>query len=556
MISFLNIDLLTVGVAVAASVILGSLIFFRDTGNLTYKLFLYFTVVSAFWSVLNYLSYKVAEPIFALWLIRLVMFFAVLQALSFFQLMYVFPEREMMIPHWWKSVLVPLGAAVAFLTLTSLVFPEIRLVPGRAPQPVVAKGIIFFAAGAVGLVLSGIFEMFKKLIRSSKEQRRQFEYMFLGLVLMFALIITFNFILPTFADNTRFIPLSGVFIFPFVVLTGFAIIRHGLLNVKVISTEILTLILAIVTFIEIVFSQNLPTIIFRSSVFLLVLAFGILLVRSILQEVKQRQELQILTAKLQEANKQLKILDQARSEFITMASHQLRTPPATLKWYFAAILSGEFGTINPDLRQALEKVNLTNSSLISLIDNLLNVSRIERGKMEFVFEKTDIGELARVTTEQLATLTKAKNLGLKFVSPKKKLPEVLADREKIRQVISNLIDNAIKYTRQGGVTVSAEQTKDSILVKVNDTGKGVTAKEAGRIFAKFGRGEGATKFSAGLGIGLYLARVIVEQHQGKIWVESKGKDQGATFIFSLPIKSKLQATSFIYDMTKAIQKSG
>jgi signal transduction histidine kinase len=256
-----------------------------------------------------------------------------------------------------------------------------------------------------------------------------------------------------------------------------------------------------------------------------------------------------LTYQLKEANTQLQILDKARAEFISIASHQLRTPPATIKWYVGAILSGDFGQLTSDLKAALDRVNATNNGQIALIDDLLNASRIERGKMEFFFEMGDIVELAKAAFDQLIPQAEMHKIKLIYEPPKQPLPQVMLDKEKVRQVVNNFIDNAIKYTKQGSVTLHFELTPTDVVVKVTDTGRGVAPDIAPTLFDKYTRGKDSATAASGLGLGLYVAKVIIEQNKGKIWVESPGEGKGSTFAFSLPIHSTLEATSAV-DLTK------
>ena len=230
----------------------------------------------------------------------------------------------------------------------------------------------------------------------------------------------------------------------------------------------------------------------------------------------------LLYEQLRILNEQLQALDKARAEFISIASHQLRTPPATIKWYVAAVLSGDFGPVGAELKAALERVQSTNNSQISLIDDLLNASRIERGKMEFFFEMGDLAELARITYEQLIPQAEIRKLKLVYNPPAGPLPQVMMDKEKVRQVINNFVDNAIKYTKQGQITVSLEKTATDLVLKVSDTGRGVDPEAAGMLFERYSRGKDSASAATGLGLGLYVAKVIIEQNHGKIWAESPG----------------------------------
>ncbi len=266
-------------------------------------------------------------------------------------------------------------------------------------------------------------------------------------------------------------------------------------------------------------------------------------IKSLINVVAVALDKALLYEKLKVANEQLKALDKARAEFISIASHQLRTPPATIKWYLGAILSGDFGVLSDDLKAAISRTNVTNEAQIATIDDLLNASRIERGKLEFFFEENPLEPVISTLVEQMIPLASLKKLELQYVKPTGTLPNILMDKEKIRQVLNNMIDNAIKYSKTGTVRVSLKQENDNLVVRVTDNGKGVSADELKTIFDKYSRGHDSVTHATGLGLGMYVAKVIVEQHNGQIWAESPGVGKGSTFCFSLPVHSELQATT-------------
>ncbi len=251
----------------------------------------------------------------------------------------------------------------------------------------------------------------------------------------------------------------------------------------------------------------------------------------------------LLYEKLKVANEQLQILDKARAEFISIASHQLRTPPATIKWYLGAVLDGDFGALSEDLKAALQRTNVTNDAQIATIDDLLNASRIERGKLEFFFEENPLEPVVSVLVEQMQPLAQMKKMTIEYVKPSQTFPNILMDKEKVRQVINNMIDNAIKYSKDGVIGVSLKQEDENLIVRVKDNGKGISAEELSKIFEKYARGHDSVTHATGLGLGMYVAKVIVEQHNGKIWAESEGVGKGATFAFSLPLHSDLRPTT-------------
>jgi signal transduction histidine kinase len=188
---------------------------------------------------------------------------------------------------------------------------------------------------------------------------------------------------------------------------------------------------------------------------------------------------------------------------------------------------------------------MTNNSLIALSDELLNVSRIERGSLEFYFEETDMQELITKVMDQLQPLATLKRLEMSFVPPTKTIPVIMADKQKLRQVVTNLIDNAIKYTSKGQITVHLECDGEMITVQVKDTGRGISKDEAKTIFQKFSQGKDLLTRATGLGVGLFLAKMIITQHHGKIWAESPGVNQGSVFAFSIPVHSESSETAIL-----------
>jgi len=157
--------------------------------------------------------------------------------------------------------------------------------------------------------------------------------------------------------------------------------------------------------------------------------------------------------------------------------------------------------------------------------------------MEMNLEKLPIEEIINSVAEELKNVVKEKNIYLKFEKPEKASPKISVDKEKIRQVIMNVIDNAIRYTERDGVTINLKSQNSNLKIIVKDTGAGLTKYELSKMFESFSRGAAGTRlYTEGVGLGLYVARRFVEMHRGKIWAESKGKGKGSTFYIELPIK--------------------
>lgn len=254
--------------------------------------------------------------------------------------------------------------------------------------------------------------------------------------------------------------------------------------------------------------------------------------------IKLEEEVKKATTDLQAANEQLKKLDAAKSEFISIASHQLRTPLTIIKGYVSMLLENNFGDLLPAIKDPLTKVFVSNERLIRLVENLLNISRIESGRIQYNIDPTDLVPIAASVVEELQPNAVRKKLSLLHENKVANSPEVLvnADKDKIREVMMNLTDNAIKYSREGSVKVTTSLVDGNLRFCVQDTGIGISEKNMQLLFKKFSRVQGTSVLhTEGTGLGLYVAKQIVEYQHGRIWAESDGEGKGSRFIFELPV---------------------
>jgi len=231
-----------------------------------------------------------------------------------------------------------------------------------------------------------------------------------------------------------------------------------------------------------------------------------------------------------------KFIEKLKSEFISIAAHQLRTPLSTIKWTFRMFLDGELGKLSPEQIKFLKNSYKANEQMIALVDDLLNVSKIEEGKFLAKFSPQSIEDLIEEVIQERKVVLDKKNITFKFIKPEDRLPKIKVDAEKLKLAISNILDNAIKYTPSNGKISICISKKDGwIKVEVGDNGIGIPKKEKSRIFEKFFRGKkAALKDPYGTGLGLFITKNIIEAHRGKIYFKSK-EGEGSTFWFELPI---------------------
>ena len=234
-----------------------------------------------------------------------------------------------------------------------------------------------------------------------------------------------------------------------------------------------------------------------------------------------------------------KMVERMKTEFVSLAAHQLRTPLSAIKWTLRMLLDGDLGEITAEQRDFIEKTYSSNERMIALINDLLDVTRIEEGRYLYKPILTDFEPICQFVINSYQDEIKRKKLKLEFKKPEKKLPQVKVDVEKIRLVIQNLLDNAVRYTPAGGeIIISLAQAKKAIEFSIKDTGIGIPKDQQERVFSKFFRGTNVIRMETeGSGLGLYITKNIIEAHGGKIWFES-GAGKGTTFYFSLPTKEE------------------
>lgn len=264
--------------------------------------------------------------------------------------------------------------------------------------------------------------------------------------------------------------------------------------------------------------------------------------------VTLKREIAIATQELRIKNALLKKLDKAKDEFVSMASHQLRTPLTSVKGYLSMVIEGDAGKLSENQKELLGQAFISNEKMVHLVNDFLNVSRIQTGK--FMLDKipTDLSKLVTDEIDGLRQNAKARNLNLVLTVPKK-LPMLNIDEGKIRQVVMNFADNALYYSNANtDIHIDLAVDGDEVVYTVKDTGIGVPVSEQGQLFTKFYRASNARKQRPdGTGVGLYLAKKIVTAHDGKIVFETvEGK--GSTFGFRLPIKELEVSSEEAYNL--------
>jgi len=447
----------------------------------------------------------------------------------------------------WSAFLLP----IVFFTPTKYnlgIFdiPGCNAIAGKILLGYVYSVMLVFLIWTVFVIVN----RYKKISDPTFKKQTLFVSIGIFLFLLDFLIASFSGIAETFIKSTvdsfaveQYGYLGMLVFIGFIV---YSIVQYRAFEIKVLAAKIFVVVLIAGIISEFFFIQSTINIIINGITLLVSLGFGYMLVKSVKLEVRRKEELQILSDKLGIANSKLHDLDKAKSEFISIASHQLRTPLTAIKGFVSLLLEGTYGEVAPTQRPALEKVYISNERLVQLVEDLLNISRMDAGRMEFDFQEAQIEDLVKEAVETLELSAKQKGLYLTWQKPEVAMPKVKIDITKIKEVISNMIDNAIKYTQKGGLTVKVEkgsfyhhndkEQKNILRVIVSDTGIGMDKEEMDMIFNKFQRGREVSHYHTdGTGLGMYIGKKVVEEHKGRIWAESEGKGRGSRFILELPI---------------------
>ncbi len=435
--------------------------------------------------------------------------------------------------------IVVYGFTLAFLIFFTNYIIEYSKLEEWGFHPVFSPwGWFVFYGYAMAMAIIVVSSLLLNYANSPLDKKLKIRFFLIGIISWTIINFIFNIILQVYFNSYQYYQFGNYSTLLLISFVTYAIVKNKLFGIKTFLATIFVIVLTIVYLIDFIIfipNSNYQEIILKAGSLSILVIFGVLLIRSVRKEIKQREELEKLTNQLEKANKKLKKLDTLKDEFISIASHQLRTPLTVIKGYLSMIMEGDFGEVNGKQIDPMHKITESSDRLVQLVENILNVSRIESGRLKFNFTKVQLEDLVKSVVDELINKAKLKLLKLNFNMPALPLPRVKIDEEKMRQVVINLIDNSIKYTDKGSVTVDLKQSGNNLEFSVSDTGVGIKKDDLRKLFQKFSRGTGATSITEGTGLGLYVARQMVEAHKGKIWAQSKGEGMGSRFCFTLPI---------------------
>lgn len=544
------------------AILIGGLIYFKDRKVLLNKILFSISIFISLWLLIDLITwikpYNSVVTMFSWSFFGLLYGLICVSSLYFF---YVYVDKED-ISIKKKILLCLLIVPIIIITPTNYNISEFSSYACGAIENVYFTNyynLLGFLTLIWILTLS-----FLRYRKADYKFRKQILYLSMGLCFFLLSFFTAGFLASFFykqGSNLDFkIEQYGLFGMTFFMgVLGYMIVKFKAFNIKVIGAQALIISLFILIASQFAFIQNPTNKILNGITLFLVSVFGFNLIKGVKREIAQKEalaqaneeinerknQLQRISDHLANANAKLKELDNAKSEFVSIVAHQLQGPPTTVKGYSMLLTEGSYGELNPEQKDIIQKIFNANEQQVAFVDDLLSVSRLESGRVIFNFEKSQMADICQEVIDNLFVKAKDKSLYLEFNKPEQTVPEIKVDKAKMREAISNLVDNAIKYTKRGGVNLSLTICSlggekcirgNHLRIMVSDTGIGIPNDEMPRLFSKFSRGKDVKRLNAnGTGLGLYVVKMISEGNRGKVWVESDGEGKGSRFIIELPI---------------------
>jgi len=566
--------------SIGFALIFGVYIFLKDRGALINKIFFAFTIIFSLWLIDDFIQWIGVDSGVLMFNWAIVLIFDVLFYILCLYFVYLFIDKKD-ISFAKKAIFGLVLLPIILWTPMNLYLPKFDDVLCVPVENKFYLNYIYFAE-----LLFSFWIIILSIIRyrkaEDKDTKKQIILLTIGVSLFLLLFFAGGYVSEyvynlgyTWGYNIELYSFFGLSLF--LGFLGYLIVKFKAFNIKLLGAQALVAVLVALIGALLFYVQEIGGKILIGINLAIALGFGYMLVKSVKKEVEQKEALEIANTEITErkdqlqkmadslsiTNEQLKItyakleeLDRAKADFISLANHQLKHAPTTIKSFLGMFLDGDYGQVPENQVAILRNINDANDRQIHLADDLLQIIKMESNKVQLDFKKQRVEDVCQGVFDNLSATAKERNLELSFEKPNQELPEVLFDKSKVFEAIFNFVDNAVKYTKEGGIKIKAEFAQSSnykpqnsddldkkpiqgsvVRVIVSDTGNGISKEHLGQLFAKFSRKDTANLNSGGTGLGLYLVKLMIEAHGGRTWAESEGEGKGSSFIMELPVET-------------------
>lgn len=516
--------------SIIAALVLGTLVFIKNRSQIISKLLVTLLLIFTVWAVLAILLWATNRAdVVMFWWSMVVLIEPVLYAIAFY-LFTLFATGK------YPGAKTNFAIGALFLPLIALLPTQFNLIGVNLFDCAAIEGPLAtyytYALEALFTLAILVVAVRRFMSQREKSERLKVVYFAIGLLIFLAAFTSGNIIgsLTGNWDAAQF----GLFGMPiFIGFLTYLIVQYKAFNVKMFGAQALILALwLLIGSLLFVVKSDLSKIISLITLAISI-GFGFMLIKSIKREIEQREYLEKISKELAGANDQLRVLDKQKNEFLSFASHDLKSPIALIKQFATLIYDGTYKEPQK-VHETVLKIKNTADRAVNMVNTFLDLRKIEEGRMEYNFEKKNLVEFVGGITADFTLLAKQqKNIDITFDSSASAI-EVSFDTNTLRQVIQNFLDNSLKYTEAGWIKVEIISEQKTVLIKISDSGLGMDKELLPILFGQFHRDPGVAKKIQGTGLGLYIAKQIVLAHHGDTWAESDGKGKGSQFYIRLP----------------------
>src|SRR3989344_122868 len=529
-----SLEVILLVIAVVAHILLAYIVYYSNRSGATNRVFALLSIVTVLWLLTNYMVTRVSVlPDYAnsaLLLNRLGIFFAAPMSALFFLLAHTIPSEKILLQR--RTFYVIIGATLVMMALNISPLAYVGIAQsGASYLPTPGPGLVPFTILSTLFSILAVYSLIRKYLRARDIERKQLRMVLVGMFAMLGLIIATILVPIIIFNSVSLLILTPVYTLIFLGMTAYAVAKYQLFDIKILLTQALTIVMALVLFARLFGEETLSAQMIDALVLIFMIVFGFFLVRSVKREVKQREVIQIQSQELEIANKQ-------QEGLLHFISHEIKGYLTKSEAAFAAIAGGDYGQITAELQSMSQSALAEMRKGVATIMDILDASNLKKGTVSYAKVSFDFVKAVDEVVHELFASADQKGLSLSFVRPSSGTFTFEGDEEKIRRhVIRNVIDNSIKYTPQGSVRVELTNVVGKIRLTVTDTGVGITKEDMAHLFTEGGHGKDSIKVNVhSTGYGLYIAKQIVEAHGGRIWAESEGAGRGSRFIVEFPLR--------------------
>jgi signal transduction histidine kinase len=519
---------------------LGFFVYNTNKKELSNKIFLGMCFAAVSWMFSILVVFNSVNILYILYFARAALATSVWIAFFMFYFTYVFPTPNTNYKLSIRLVFL-FSCVVSFIGATPWVLKDIEVVDTVQKSHYGPGFSVVFLYFLLYFFFS-LYNLTSKRKKLTTVQISQVNYVLVGYAISLSLTLTTNLIIPLVTSNIYLSQYGPSMVIFFILFVAYAILKYHLFSIKVFAVQLLSLVISFIIFVKMLISSG-PERVLNGVLFVFVLIFVFLLVRNTMKEVKNRQKIEQLAEDFVVANEQLRQMDKQKSDFISIASHQLRTPLTAIKGYASMILEGSFGEVSSKAKEAIFKIFEANQRMIMTVENFLTMSRLERGKMFYKFEVIDLQKIVKSVVEELRPVAKGVSLEINFRENVGRQYLINADFIKVKQVIHNLLADSIRHTPKGFIDVflTLSQYGDYMTLAISDTGEGATKEQIKNLFERRFEGDfKLTTINQQNDTELYIVKEIVKDHGGQVWAESEGPGRGKTFFVEIPtLKGKI-----------------